>query len=92
MSDDRVVHAFPKRDDEEVRASVSTFKGSLYVSLRIYYRGDDGEWHATKKGITLTVEALDELEAAIAALRKAVDETPASTPDRYERYNRARAG
>src|SRR4051812_29627558 len=87
---DRIVHTIDKRDGEEIRATLSTFKGALYFSLRVYFRSEDGEWHPTKKGITLAAERLEELEAAVAALRTNVDAEPARRPDRIQRYVRDR--
>ena len=92
MSADRVVHHIEKRDDERVCFSVSEFKGRPYLSIRIHFRGDDDAWHPTKKGVTLSVEQLAEIEAGVAALRQAVDAMPAKRPDRIERYARERSG
>jgi hypothetical protein len=90
MSADPIVYTIEKRDDERVCFSVSEYKGSIYVSVRVHFRGADGTWHPTKKGVTLRVEQLPELEAGVAALRMAIDETPAKRPDRIERYVRDR--
>lgn len=94
MSDDRTVHVISRpREDEEIRATISTFKGARYVSLRIFWRPEGADFVPTKRGITISVEDLPELEAAVQALRDAVDEEPASThrPSREQRYNRERA-
>ncbi len=37
----------------------------------IYYEADPGVWHRTKKGLTIALDLLDELETAVQALRKA---------------------
>lgn len=88
---DRVVHTIPKREgEEEIRATLNWYKGSLYAHLRLYFRTDGGEWKPTQRGVTLPAERLNELEAAIAALRSAVDAEPPRRPDRYERYARER--
>ena len=87
---DRVVHHIEKRDDERICFSLSEFKGSLYLSIRVHFLAPDGEWRPTKKGVTVHVEQLAELEAGVAALRAAIDETPAKRPDRHERYSRSR--
>jgi hypothetical protein len=84
MSDARVLHVIPlARENEELRATVSHFKAALYVSLRVHFLADDGQWYPTKKGITLAAARLDELEHAIAALRRAVDAE--SSPQRRKR-------
>jgi hypothetical protein len=88
---DRVVHHIEKRDDERVCFSVSDFKGQSYVSIRIHFRGDDGEWHATKKGITVHIDELAGIEAGVAALRRTVDALPSKRPGRLEKYPRSRS-
>mgnify|MGYP001007748265 FL=1 len=44
----QLIHSFPKNPLEEVRASLTVYKGKQYVDLRIYYKGDDGEFHPSK--------------------------------------------
>jgi hypothetical protein len=70
----QTVYSFPKNPTEEVRVSLSSYKGKQYLDLRIYYLGDDGEFHPSKKGITIAPELLDELEEAVKKLREAVGE------------------
>jgi hypothetical protein len=66
----QIVHSFPKNPLEEVRSSVTYYKGKQYVDLRIYYKGDDGEYHPSKKGLTISVELFPELEIGLKSLRK----------------------
>ena len=49
---------------EEVRATVSTFKGLRLADLRVY----TPEGKATHKGVCVRVEQLDDLEKAVQAL------------------------
>ncbi len=70
----QVVHSFPKNPLEEVRASVSVYKGKQYVDLRIYYKGDDGEFHPSKKGLTLSLDLFSELEEAVEKLSAVIGE------------------
>jgi len=72
--DPQIIHSFPKNPLEEVRASLTTFKGKQYVDLRIYYKGDDGEYHPSKKGLTLSLDLFGELEEAVGKLRDAIEE------------------
>ncbi len=68
-----LIHAFEKNSGgEEVRISLTTYKGREYLDIRVYYQGDDGEKHPTKKGITLSLDLLSELEAGLSKLRKGV--------------------
>ncbi len=70
----QIVHSFPKNPLEEVRSSITFFKGKQYVDIRIYYKGDDGEYRPSKKGVTLSVELFPELEAGVQSLKKALEE------------------
>ena len=69
-----VLYSFAKNSREQVQASTTTFKGRLYADVRVYFQADDESWCPTRKGLTLDVDLLGELEAAVAALRKAVGE------------------
>jgi len=44
------------------------------VDIRIYYKGDDGEFHPSKKGVTLSVELFPELETGFQKLKEALEE------------------
>ena len=49
-----VVHQFTKNATEEVRASLTEYKGHKLIDLRIYYDPEDGgDRRPTKKGITI---------------------------------------
>ncbi|ABK16976.1 transcriptional coactivator p15/PC4 family protein [Syntrophobacter fumaroxidans] len=70
----KTVYSFPKNPLEEVRASLTVFKGKDYVDLRIYYKGDDGEYHPSKKGLTLSLDLFSELEESVRKLAEAIGE------------------
>jgi hypothetical protein len=70
----QIIHSFPKNPLEEVRVSVSVYKGKQYIDLRIYYKGDDGEFHPSKKGLTMSPELLPDLVEAVEKLKDALEE------------------
>jgi hypothetical protein len=70
----QVVYTFPKNPLEEVRASITVYKGKQYVDLRIFYKGDDGEYHPSKKGLTISLDLFSELDKAVEKLREVVGE------------------
>jgi hypothetical protein len=76
MSDNErtVVHVFEKGAGQRIEASISTYKDQTYADVRTYFEGDGGEWKPTKKGITVPLDLLGELEASVQALRQAVGE------------------
>ncbi len=68
---DCILHRFRKNSSEEVRATISEFKGASYASVRVSYEAEPGVWRPTKKGLTIALDLLDELEKAVQALKKA---------------------
>lgn len=66
-----VVHQFQKNTQEQVRASISTYKGKQYADIRVHYEAGDGEWRPTKKGITIALDLLPDLEESVKRLRTA---------------------
>jgi hypothetical protein len=75
MSDTaQLIHAFPKNPLEEIRVSLTVFKKKQYIDLRVYYKGDDGEYRPSKKGITVSLDLLPDLVEAIEKARQLVGE------------------
>jgi Transcriptional Coactivator p15 (PC4) len=68
---DQTVYAFPKNRNEEVRATLNTFKGQRYAHLRVYVADENDVDHPTRKGIAVKVEHLPKLLAAVDALIEA---------------------
>ena len=68
-----VIASFEKNSMEEVRISLTTYKGKNLIDLRVYYQPEDGEEkRPTKKGITISPEKFPELKKAIEAVEKAL--------------------
>jgi hypothetical protein len=75
MSDDaKIIHAFPKNPIEEIRVSLTVFKKKQYIDLRVYYKGDDGEYHPSKKGLTLSLDLLPDLLEGVQKAQEEVSE------------------
>ena len=75
MSDKaQLIHAFPKNPLEEIRVSFTEFKKKQYIDLRVYYKGDDGEFHPSKKGLTLSLDLMSDLEEAVRKAREVIGE------------------
>ena len=70
----RVVHAFAKNAREDVRVSLSIYKGRSIIDLRVFYRDGEGEMRPTPRGLSIDRELLPELESAVVALRIAEGE------------------
>ncbi len=65
---EEVAYEFDKGNEEVVRATVSEFAGKRRADLRIYFKSEDGAWHPTKRGVSLTIDMVEELQAAVAKL------------------------
>ena len=77
---DRIVAEFPKGQDM-LRASLRTWKGKQYASLRVFFKPKGGgEWLPGKQGILLGIELLPQLEEAVRKLREAAGRDAADTP------------
>lgn len=72
----QTIFSFPKNSLEEVRASLTEFKGRQYIDLRVFYKAEDDEFRPTKKGLTLSPELIPELEEALHKLKEAVGYEP----------------
>jgi hypothetical protein len=70
----QVIHSFPKNPLEEIRVSLTVFKKKQYLDLRVYYKGDDGEFHPSKKGLTLSLDLVPDLEEAMRKAREVIGE------------------
>ena len=64
---DETIATIPKNATEEVRVSLSEYRGTHLVGIRVYanYKSPLDERTPTKKGVALKVERLPELIAAL---------------------------
>lgn len=69
----QVVFRFPKNTNEEVRATLSTYRGHDVADIRVYVSGDLER--PTKKGLTLQIDQLPRLQEAVTALLAALKDT-----------------
>lgn len=65
--------SFEKNSRERVVASLSNYRGATYLDVRVFFEADGGRYLPTKKGITLSLDCLADLERAVQALRAAVE-------------------
>ena len=87
-SDDAHIYGeIQKNSAEVVRVQLRDYQGRRYLDIRTHFWSEDGpeeELRPTKKGISLSVEKLPELRAAIEALAAAVEPGgPNGRPDRH---------
>ncbi len=66
--ENQIIHAFRKSQTEEVRLSLTYYKGKAYLDLRVHFRAEGmQEFKPTKKGLTLDAEFAPELVKAFQA-------------------------
>lgn len=60
-----LISEFQKNDNEKIRVEISEFKGRKYLNFRIMFKDEDDSWKYTKKGITISVDLVDDLKKAV---------------------------
>lgn len=66
MADAKILATIERSDTEQLQISLSEYKGTSYLNMRIFFTNDGGaSWIPTKKGVTFTAEQLDILTEAI---------------------------
>ena len=68
-----VVCEFPKNQSEVVRAVLGDVNGRPTASLWVFVPNRAGAYVPTRKGLSLSVDSLPQLEDAVRQLRKAAD-------------------
>lgn len=63
-----VVAEFAKNTQEQVRLSISRYRGRDYADIRVWVENDAGERIPTKKGLTLDPEVWPQLMAGLRKL------------------------
>lgn len=61
IEEDIVVGSIPKNNREDIKVTLSNFKGHDLVGARIWFKSKEGEDRPTSKGITVNVRVLPEL-------------------------------
>jgi hypothetical protein len=61
IEEDVIVGEIPKNNREDIRVTLSNFKGHDLVGARIWFKTKDGESRPSNKGITVNVKVLPEL-------------------------------
>jgi len=76
IGEENIVAEFDKNSGEKLRVSLGSYRGHDLVNLRVWFRGEDDQWHPTRKGVAISTELLpdliDALEKARASLPEAV--------------------
>lgn len=86
MADNLDLLTIPKPGNQELRVSLSEYRGHRFLSLRIWFRAHGGDMRPGKEGVTVPLwaipemrQALEEAEAIIAGDAPAQEATHART-------------
>jgi hypothetical protein len=60
-----------KNGDEELRIARRSFNGFEYIDLRVWFRGEDGQYRPTKTGVTVKLHEIDHVVAALSKAKGA---------------------
>jgi hypothetical protein len=66
----KLLASFRRSESEELRVELMTFKGSPFVSVRMYRTGWGGKWWPTTKGTSIRIK---EIKETVSALQRAAD-------------------
>lgn len=71
MADEsKILARIERGETQELRISVSEYKGKSYLDARIFFTKDKENWFPTQKGITVYPEDLDTFAEAIEEAKK----------------------
>lgn len=73
-----LVAKIAKNPTEEVRISLTSYRGHDLVDIRVFFQDEQGEWRPTKRGVSLSVDSFAELREAVAKAEEMLNSTPAA--------------
>jgi len=85
---DALVARISKNPTEEVRISLTSYRGHELVDIRVYFQDDQGEWRPTKRGVSLSVDSFTELRDAVTKVEEMLNALP--TPGKSTGRSRAK--
>jgi len=73
-----LVARIAKNPTEEVRISLTSYRGHDLVDIRVFFQDEQGEWRPTKRGVSLSVDSFAELREAVAKAEEMLSAAPAA--------------
>jgi Transcriptional Coactivator p15 (PC4) len=67
-----------KNPTEEVRVSLTSYRGHDLVDIRVFFQDEQGEWRPTKRGVSLSVDSFAELRDAVVKAEEMLNTLPSS--------------
>ena len=78
---DELIAQFEKNATEVVRVSLTEYRGRKLVDVRVYYSDGEGQYHPTKKGVSLSVDVYPDFKRALLELEKILLERDLISPE-----------
>jgi hypothetical protein len=75
---DALVARIAKNPTEEVRVSLTSYRGHDLVDIRVFFQDEQGEWRPTKRGVSLSVDSFAELREAVAKAEEMLNALPSA--------------
>ena len=66
--DDHIVLEIPRGESDVLRITRRRYEGRTYTDVRVHFRGQDGEWHPTRKGCSVRDSEIADVAAALAKI------------------------
>lgn len=82
---ERTLASFPRKNGEELRVTLSEFKGNHYLAFRKWYEGRDGERRPSKEGVSFRQSEIATIANAIEEALRQLEGRPAP-PDPTEAW------
>ncbi len=76
------VYQFEKNRTQSVVASVSEYRGSKRIDIRIWFRDDDDKLQPTRQGVSVPVERFHEVKKMVLALEEYLTEKGILEPEK----------
>ena len=75
---DALVARIAKNPTEEVRVSLTSYRGHELVDIRVFFQDEQGEWRPTKRGVSLSVDSFTELREAVVKAEEMLNTLPSA--------------
>jgi Transcriptional Coactivator p15 (PC4) len=75
---DALVARIAKNPTEEVRVSLTSYRGHDLVDIRVFFQDEQGEWRPTKRGVSLSIDSFAELREAVVKAEEMLNALPAA--------------
>jgi hypothetical protein len=76
---DALVARIAKNPTEEVRVSLTSYRGHDLVDIRVFFQDEQGDWRPTKRGVSLSVDSFAELRDAIVKAEEMLNALPSAS-------------